>query len=96
MLTWRPHTKYLLAILTTMFGATVLAGAVVYGYDIGTINPYAWLYWKHNFIVGMTENPGYLFLTLHTILFAVATVYVVRIYRLLKRGWDIRLWENRK
>ncbi len=60
------------------------------------IDPYAWLYWKTNFVVGMTTNPGYLFLTLHTILFVVAIVYVVKIYRLLKKGWDIRLWDNRK
>ncbi len=96
MLKWRPHSKYLLAILTAMFGGVALTGAIVYGYDTGAIHPYAWLYWKHNVIKGFTENPGYLFLTLHTILFGIATVYVVKIYRLLKKGWDIRLWHSRR
>ncbi len=96
MLRWRPHTKYLLAILTAMFGGIALTGAVIYGCDIGAINPYAWLYWKHNFIVGMTENPGYLFLIVQTVLLGVITVYAVKIHRLWKKGWDIKLWDERR
>ncbi|MHA2201977.1 MAG: hypothetical protein ACXABN_19090 [Candidatus Thorarchaeota archaeon] len=58
------------------------------------IDPYAWLYWKTNFIQGMTENPGYAFLTIHTVLLIVIAWYARRVYKLLKKGWDIKLWRE--
>ncbi len=81
MLQWRPHTKYLLAILTAMFGGIALTGAIVYGYDTGAIHPYAWLFWKHNAIKGFTENPGYAFLTVHTICFMIIAAWCIRNWR---------------
>ncbi len=77
--------------LTIMIGATALTGAILYGYDVGAIDPYAWLYWKAHAVEGFTENPGYVFLTIHTVCLVVIAVYAVKTYRLLHAGWDIQL-----
>ncbi len=45
------------------------------------IDPYAWLYWKANFIKGLTENPGYLFLTIHTICLVIIAAWCVKNWR---------------
>ncbi len=96
MLKWGPHTKWILAFLGSIAGTGVLLAVVSHGYHIGAIDPNAWLYWKSNAITGFTYNPGYLFLTIQTILLGVITVYAVKIHRLWKKGWDIKLWDDRK
>ncbi|MHA2343513.1 MAG: hypothetical protein ACXADW_16725 [Candidatus Hodarchaeales archaeon] len=45
------------------------------------IDPYAWLYWKDAFITGMTTNPGYTFLTVHTICLVIIAAYCIKNWR---------------
>lgn len=86
LLNWGPHSKWMLAGLSSLAGAALVCILWEAGTKSGAIDPYAWLYWKANAVKGFTQNPGYVFLTLHTIFFGVATMYVVKIYGLLKKG----------
>lgn len=81
LLNWGPHTKWLLAFLSTIAGICVVTISWEQGVACGAVDPYAWLMFKNNAITGFTQNPGYWFLTIHTALLTVIAAWFVKNWR---------------
>ncbi len=81
LLNWGPHTKWLLAFLSTIGSICVIVIAWDQGVASGAVDPYAWLMFKNNAITGFTQNPGYWFLTIHTALLSVIAAWFVKNWR---------------
>ena len=81
LLDWGPHSKWLLAFLGTIGTICIIVISWEQGVKAGIVDPYAWLYFKNNAVKGFTENPGYWFLTIHTILLGIIAAWFVKNWR---------------
>jgi len=71
----------MIAILSMLGVTSIIVILWEHGVKVGIVDPYAWLNWKAALVMGLTQNPGYLFLIIQTMLLSVIAAWFVKNWR---------------